>query len=345
MWQKFQYSLWIALITVLTYGCNHSQSETEASSAKKVAVADPLPSWNEGASKKSILEFVTKTTKKGGSDFIPVADRIACFDNDGTLWSEQPLYFQFVFAIDRVKELAPLHPEWKTNEPFKSILEGDMKTALSGGTKALMQIVIATQTGMSSEEFDAQAKHWLATAKHPKFNHAYNEMIYQPMLELLVFLRANDFKTFIVSGGEEGFMCAWVDKAYGIPCEQVVGTLMTSSYEVKNDTPRIIRNAELDIMNDGKGKPVSIYNQIGKRPVFTVGNSDGDYEMLQWTSTATGYPRFGMIVHHTDSIREWAYDRRSQIGHLERGLDDAGKYNWLIVDMKNDWKRIFPFDK
>lgn len=345
MSQKIKSSVLFALLAVFTISYNHAQPQNELSTTKKVADADPLPSWNEGATKQSIIDFVIKTTKKGSSDFIPVPDRIACFDNDGTLWSEQPLYFQFIFAIERVKELAPQHPEWKTNEPFKSILEGDLKTALAGGNKSLMQIIIATQTGMSSEEFDAQTKHWLATAKHPKFNHAYNELIYQPMLELLAYLRANDFKTFIVSGGEEGFMCAWVDKTYGIPCEQVVGTLMTSSYELKNDTPRIIRNAELDIMNDGKGKPVNIYNQIGKRPVFAVGNSDGDYEMLQWTSTGNGYPRFGMIVHHTDSMREWAYDRTSQIGHLERGLDDAAKYNWLIVDMKNDWKRIFPFDK
>jgi phosphoserine phosphatase len=329
--------------TVLLFSCNQPQPKTEA--VATTAGTDPLPSWNDGTTKKSIIEFVTNATKVGSTDFIPVTDRIACFDNDGTLWSEQPLYFQFIFAIERVKELAPQHPEWKTEEPFKSILAGDLKAALVGGSKTLMQIVVATQTGMSSEEFDSQVNQWLATAKHPKFNHAYNELIYQPMLELLVYLRANDFKTFIVSGGEEGFICAWVEKTYGIPCEQVVGTLMRSTYEVVNDTPRIVRNAELDLMNDGKGKPIGIYNQIGKQPVFTAGNSDGDYEMLQWTTTATGYPRFGMIVHHTDSIREWAYDRTSHVGHLERGLDDAAKYNWLLVDMKNDWKRIFPFEK
>ncbi len=324
--------------SILLISCKQESATTEQTNA---APADPLPSWNEGASKKSIVDFVTKTTTEGSVDFIPVTDRIACFDNDGTLWSEQPLYFQFVFALDRVKEMAPQHPEWKTQEPFKSVLKGDMKGAMAGGEKGLMQMIAATQTGMSSEAFETQTKNWIATARHSKFNRPYTEMIFQPMLELLNYLRANDFKTFIVSGGEEGFMCAWTEKTYGIPCEQVIGTVMKSVYEVVNDTPRIIRKPELDLMNDGKGKPVGIYNQIGKRPVFTAGNSDGDYEMLQWTTTATGYPRFGMIVHHTDSVREWAYDRTSHIGHLERGLDDAAKYNWLIVDMKTEWKEIF----
>jgi phosphoserine phosphatase len=244
-----------------------------------------------------------------------------------------------------VKEMAPQHPEWKTQEPFKSVLKGNMKGAMAGGEKGLMQMIAATQTGMSSEEFETQTKNWIATARHSKFNRPYTEMIYQPMLELLNYLRANNYKTFIVSGGEEGFMCAWVEKTYGIPSEQVIGTFMRSTYEVVNDTPRIIRKPELDLMNDGKGKPVGILNQIGKRPVFTAGNSDGDYEMLQWTTTATGYPRFGIIVHHTDSVREWAYDRGSHIGRLEKGLDDASKYNWLIVDMKNDWNEIFKKTK
>ena len=261
------------------------------------------------------------------------------------MWSEQPLYFQFFHALDRVKELAPQHPEWKTKEPFSFILKGDLKSALAGGEKALMQVVSATQTGMSTEEFDAQVKQWLNTAKHPKFNRPYNEMIYQPMVELLKYLRANDFKTFIVSGGEEGFMCAWAEQAYGIPSEQTVGTAMKTVYEVQNDTPRLMRLPELAFMDDGKGKPVGIQNQIGKRPVFTAGNSDGDYEMLQWTTTGTGYPRFGMIVHHTDSVREWKYDRGSHIGRLERGLDDAAKYNWVLVDMKEDWTKIYPFEK
>ncbi len=297
----------LSVLLVLMSSCQKGQEKMEIT---PVGSADPLPSWNDGQSKKATIDFVTKTTTEGSADFIPVTERIACFDNDGTLWSEQPLYFQFIFALDRIKELVPQHPEWKKQEPFSFILKGDMKSALAGGEKALMQIIAATQTGMSSEEFDEQAKNWIATAKHSKFNRPYTEMIFQPMLELLNYLR-----------------------------------VMRATYEVVNDTPRIVRNAELDLMNDGKGKPVGIYNQIGKRPVFTAGNSDGDYEMLQWTTTATGYLRFGMIVHHTDSIREWAYDRSSHIGHLDRGLDDASKYNWLIVDMKDDWKKIYPGDK
>jgi hypothetical protein len=331
----------IQLITILFVLASCTKQQESSESKSEIVVADPLPSWNDGAAKTAIVDFVNKTTKEGSPGFIPVTERIACFDNDGTLWAEQPLYFQFMFALDKVKELAPQHPEWKNKDPFKSILKGDMKTALAGGEKALMQVIAVTQTGMSSDEFDDEVKTWISTAKHSKSNRLYTEMIYQPMLELLNYLRVNDYKTFIVSGGEEGFMCAWAEKTYGIPCEQVIGTLMRSTYEVTNDTPRIVRKPELDIMNDGKGKPVGIYNQIGKRPVFTAGNSDGDYEMLQWTTTGTGYPRFGMIVHHTDSAREWAYDRTSHIGHLERGLDDASKYNWLIVDMKSDWKEIF----
>jgi phosphoglycolate phosphatase-like HAD superfamily hydrolase len=328
----------LSVIALVILSCDQGQQRD----AIALPVGDPLPSWNDGASKKSIIDFVTKTTMEGSPGFIPVADRIACFDNDGTLWAEQPLYFQFFHAIDRVKDMAPQHPEWTKQEPFKSLLASDMRAALAGGEKALMQIIAVTQTGMSSDEFDAQVKDWMRTARHPLSKRPYNEMIYQPMLELLTYLRKNEYKTFIVSGGEEGFMCAWAEETYGIPREQIVGTLMRSTYEVVNDTPRILRKAELDLMNDGKGKPVGIYNQIGKRPVFTAGNSDGDYEMLQWTTTATGYPRFGMIVHHTDSVREWSYDRKSHIGHLERGLDDAAKYNWLVVDMQTEWNQVFP---
>jgi len=319
--------------------CNQGQQNV---TTEPGASADPLPSWSDGPSKKAIVDFITKTTTDGDPDFIPVADRIACFDNDGTLWAEQPLYFQFLHALDRVKELASQHPEWKKQEPFKSVLAGDLRGALAGGEKSLMQLIAATQTGMSSDEFEAQVKYWISTATHPQSKRPFTEMIYQPMLELLTYLRNSGYKTFIVSGGEEGFMCAWADETYGIPREQIIGTLMRSAYEVVNDTPRIMRKAELDLLNDGKNKPVGIYNQIGKRPVFTAGNSDGDYEMLQWTTTAPGYPRFGMIVHHTDSVREWAYDRNSNIGHLEKGLDDAAKYKWQVVDMKRDWKEIFP---
>jgi hypothetical protein len=271
-----------------------------------------------------------------------VADRIACFDNDGTLWSEQPLYFQFVFALDQIKLMAPKHPEWKTKQPFKALLQGDVKAALSGGEKAIVEIVMATHAGMTTEEFDTNVKTWMATAKHPRTGKPYNEMIFQPMVELLSYLRANGYKTFIVSGGGVDFMRPWVEQAYGISPDQVVGSSGKVKYDAKDGTtPVLIKLPELNFIDDKAGKPVGIHQYIGKRPVFTAGNSDGDYAMLQWTSTAKGYPRFGMIVHHTDSVREWAYDHPSPIGQLEKGLADAAKYNWLIVDMKADWKNIY----
>lgn len=314
---------------------------TEKAPAVTAAVTDPLPSWNDGASKKSIIDFVTKTTKEGGPDFIPVADRIACFDNDGTLWSEQPIYFQLAFAIDRIKAMAPEHPEWKAKQPYKALLEGDMKTVMAGGEKALLEIVMTTHAGMTTEEFEKTVQDWMATATHPKTGKHYNEMIFQPMVELLRYLRANDYKTFIVSGGGVDFMRAWAEQAYGIPPDQVIGSSGKVKYEVKDDKPELIKLPDLNFIDDKEGKPVGIHQYIGKRPVITGGNSDGDYAMLQWTSTGSG-PRFGMIVHHTDAERETAYDRQSSIGHLEKGLDDAGKYGWLVVDMKNDWKQIFP---
>jgi hypothetical protein len=331
----------IAVLLIFTIGCNPPKTET---SAETVAVTDPLPSWNEGASKKAITNFVTKVTQEGSTDFIPIADRIACFDNDGALWSEQPMYFQLAFALDRIKALAPEHPEWKTEEPFKSLLEGDLKTALSGGEKALMEIVMATHGGMTTEAFEKTVKNWMETATHPKSGKHYNEMIFQPMVELLNYLRDNGFKTFIVSGGGVDFMRPWVEQAYGISPDQVVGSSGKVKYEVVDGTPVLIKLPELNFIDDKEGKPVGIHQYIGKRPVFAAGNSDGDYAMLQWTTTANGYPRFGMLVHHTDSVREWAYDRQSHIGKLDQGLDDADKYNWTVVDMKADWKQIYPFD-
>lgn len=331
-----------AVLMIFAIGCNQPKTETPT---EAVTVTDPLPTWNDGASKKAIIDFVTKVTKEGSLDFIPIADRIACFDNDGTLWSEQPMYFQLAFALDQVKTLAPLHPEWKNKQPFRALMEGDLKTALAGGEKALMEIVMVTHSGMTTEEFDKTVNDWMLTAKHPKTRQPYTKMIFQPMVELLNYLRANGFKTFIVSGGGVDFMRAWVEEAYGIPPDQVVGSSAKVKYEVRNDgTCVLIKLPELNFIDDKEGKPVGIHQYIGKRPVFTAGNSDGDYEMLQWTTTATGYPRFGMIIHHTDSVREWNYDRASQIGHLDRGLDDAAKYNWILVDMKSDWKRIYPFD-
>lgn len=308
-------------------------------------INDPLPSWHEGTSKKSIIDFVENTTTEGSVDFIPVADRIACFDNDGTLWSEQPLYFQLAFALDQVKTRAPEHPEWKTKQPFKSLLEGDLNNALAGGEKALMEIVMTTHAGVTTEDFDKTVKEWMSTATHPKTGRHFNEMIFQPMVELLDYLRTNGFKTFIVSGGGVDFMRAWVEEAYGIPPDQVVGSSAKVMYEVQDDgTPVLIKLPLLNFIDDKEGKPEGIYQSIGKRPVFAAGNSDGDYEMLQWTTTATGYPRFGLIVHHTDSVREWAYDRQSHIGKLDKGLKDADRYNWILVDMKEDWKQIYPRD-
>ncbi len=324
---------------LLTANCSPNEKQPE----KETSANDPLASWHEGPTKQAIVDFVTKTTKEG-PDFIPVADRIACFDNDGTLWSEQPMYFQLAFAIDQVKAMAPQHPEWKTQQPFKALLEGDLKTAMAGGEKAIFEIIMTTHAGMTTDEFDKNVKDWMATATHPKTGKHYNEMIYQPMVELLNYLRANKYKTFIVSGGGVDFMRPWVEQTYGIPPNQVVGSSVKAKYEVgKNGTPLLLKLPELNFIDDKEGKPVGIHQHIGKRPAFTAGNSDGDYAMLQWTTTASGYPRFGMIVHHTDSLREWAYDRQSHIGRLEKGLDDAAKYNWRVVDMKEDWKRIYPF--
>lgn len=335
----------IPLIGILfLINCTQQQKEAEGSKAESnsaTTAADPLPSWNDGASKKSIIDFVTKTTKEGSADLIPVADRIACFDNDGTLWCEQPIYFQFAFAIDRIKAMSPQHPEWKTKQPFKALLEGDMKAVMAGGEKSLAQILMTTHAGMTTDEFTKTVKDWISSSTHPKTGKHYNEMVYQPMIDLLNYLRANGYKTFIVSGGGTDFMRPWTEQTYGIPPDQVVGSSGKVKYEVKEDgTPVLIKLPEINFVDDKEGKPVGIYQHIGKRPVFTAGNSDGDYAMLQYTSTGTG-PRFGMIVHHTDSTREYSYDRQSHIGNLNKGLDDASKYNWLIVDMKNDWKKIF----
>jgi hypothetical protein len=310
---------------------------------KKEKVGDPLPSWNEGASKKSIIDFVTKTTKKGSPDFIPVTDRIACFDNDGTLWSEQPLYFQLAFALNQVKAQAPEHPEWKTTQPFQALLEGDLKTAFSGGAKSILEVMSATHSGVTTDQFEKTVNQWITTAKHPKTGKLYTEMVYQPMVELLNYLRANGYKTFIVSGGGVDFMRAWAEKAYGISPDQVVGSSGKVKYELVEGKPVLTKLPELNFFDDKEGKPVGIHQYIGKRPVFTAGNSDGDYAMLQWTSTGSG-PRFGMIVDHTDAAREWNY-HKSPMGLLEKGIEDAPKYNWVIVSMKDDWNKIYPFEK
>jgi phosphoglycolate phosphatase-like HAD superfamily hydrolase len=304
---------------------------------------DPLPSWNDGTAKRAIVAFIGKVTTNGGPDFVPPAERVATFDNDGTLWAEQPLYFQFLFAIDRVKALAPRHPEWKEKEPFASLLKGDVQAALAGGEHAIVEIVTATHAGMTTEEFDKIAKEWLATAKHPKTGRLYTEMVYQPMLELLAYLRANGFKTFIVSGGGVEFIRAFAEKTYGIPPEQVVGSTGKQKLEVRDGKPVILKLPEVDFVDDGPGKPVGISKFIGRRPVAAFGNSDGDLQMLQWTAAGTG-ARFCLYVHHDDADREWAYDRQSSIGRLDKGLDEATARGWTVASMKDDWKRVFPFD-
>jgi phosphoglycolate phosphatase-like HAD superfamily hydrolase len=305
---------------------------------------DPLPSWNDGPAKRSILDFVRKVTEEGSPDFVPSAERIATFDNDGTLWAEQPMYFQLLFALDRVKALAPQHPEWKEKEPFASLLKGDVKNALAGGEHAMVEIVMATHAGMTTEEFEEIVKKWLLEAKHPVTKRPYTEMVYQPMLEVLDFLRAHGFKTFIVSGGGVEFMRPWVEKVYGIPPEQVIGSSIKTTFEIREGRPVLIRKAELNFIDDKAGKPVGIHSHIGRRPLAAFGNSDGDLQMLQWTTAGKG-PRFALLVHHTDASREWAYDRDSSIGRLDKALEEARTEGWTVVDMKSDWKIVLAEPK
>ncbi len=303
---------------------------------------DPLPSWNEGPAKARIVAFVRAVTEPGGKDFVPPADRIATFDNDGTLWAEQPMYFQLIFALDRVKALAPKHPEWKTKEPFASLLKGDVSKALAGGEKAIAEIVMATHAGMTTEEFEKIVKDWIATAKHPKSGRLYTEMVYQPMLELLAYLRANGFKTFIVSGGGIEFMRPWTEKVYGVPPEQVVGSSIKTKYEMRNGKPVLVRLPAIDFIDDKTGKPVGINSHIGRRPIAAFGNSDGDRQMLEWTQGGGG-ARLMMLVHHDDAVREWAYGPKSSIGTFSDSLmAEANKQGWTVISMKDDWKTIFP---
>jgi phosphoglycolate phosphatase-like HAD superfamily hydrolase len=306
--------------------------------------ADPLQSWNDGPAKKAILDFVKRVTTEGSDEYVPAAERVATFDNDGTLWAEQPMYFQFLFAVDRVRVLAPQHQEWKDKEPFASLLKGDLKGALAGGEHALLEIAAATHSGMTSEEFEKVVKDWLATARHPKTGRPYTEMAYQPMLELLAYLRANGFKTFIVSGGGVEFMRAFAEQVYGIPPEQVIGSAGKQKFELRDGRPVLVKLPAVDFVNDKDGKPISIQKFIGRRPIAAFGNSDGDLQMLQWTAAGTG-PRFCLYIHHTDAEREWAYDRQSSIGRLDKGLDEAKARGWTVVSMKQDWKRVFPFQE
>jgi len=305
-----------------------------------VRAADPLPSWNEGSAKSAILEFVKRTTTEGGNDFIPVGDRIAVFDNDGTLWCEQPAYFQLLFALDRIRELAPQHPEWKETEPFKSVLAGDLQRVAAQGEKGIAKIIAVTHAGMTSDEFNTIVRNWITTARHPKTGRLYTEMVYQPMLEILSYLRENEYKTFIVSGGGVEFMRVFAEQTYGIPPEQVIGSSIKTKFELRDAGPVLVRLPEINSIDDGPGKPENIELHIGRRPVMAFGNSDGDLQMLQWTTLASG-PRFGLIVHHTDAEREYAYDRHSHIGRLDKALDEAALRNWIVVEMKQDWNRLF----
>lgn len=304
------------------------------------AQTDPLASWNDTAPKKAIIAFVEKVTKEGTPDFVPTDQRIATFDNDGTLWVEQPMYVQLAFMIDRVKELAPKHPEWKTTQPFKGVLDGDMKAMAATGESGLVQLMAATHAGVTVDQFQKIVTDWLATAQHPRFKRPYTQCVYQPMLDLLAYLRANGFKTYIVSGGGVEFMRPWTEKVYGIPPEQVVGSSIKTKFEMVDGKPGLMRLPEINFIDDKEGKPVGINQYIGRRPIAAFGNSDGDQQMLEWTAAGDG-PRFMLLVHHTDADREYAYDRQSSFGKLDKALDEANAKGWTVVDMKTDWKVIF----
>ncbi len=312
-------------------------------STQALAQTDPLPSWNDVPSKRAITDFVARVTRQGGPDFVPPAQRIATFDNDGTLWVEHPMYVQLAFALDRVKALAPLHPEWKETQPFKAVLEGDMKTLGESGEHGMAELVMATHAGMTTEEFEKIVTDWLATARDARFKRAYTELSYLPMIELLAYLRANGFKTFIVSGGGVEFMRPWTERVYGVPPEQVVGSSIKTKFQMRDGRPELFRLPEVNFIDDKAGKPVGINEFIGRRPIAAFGNSDGDLEMLQWT-TMSGGARLGLLVHHTDAVREYAYDRNTSFGRLDKALDVAAVNHWVVVDMKNDWKRIFAFE-
>jgi len=326
-----------------TGGSSEGSGARTAPGADSFGSADPLPSWNDTAAKQRIVAFVKSVTDPNSDSFVEVEERIATFDNDGTLWSEQPIYFQLAFALDRVRALAPQHPEWKSRQPFQAVLEGDMKTVLAGGNHALLEIVMASHAGMTTEEFRDIVSRWIRTARHPKTKRLYVEMVFQPMLELLDYLRANQFKTFITSGGGIEFLRPWVERTYGIPPEQVIGSSIKTKFEMREGGPVLVRLPEIDFIDDKAGKPVGINKFIGRRPIAAFGNSDGDLQMLQWTAAGKGL-RFLLLVHHTDDAREWAYDRESHIGRLDEAWDEAKKRGWTVVDMKRDWKVIYPFE-
>jgi phosphoserine phosphatase len=305
------------------------------------ATVHPLPSWNDGPAKKAIVDFVARVTTGRSADFVPVAERIATFDNDGTLWTEQPTYVQVAFTLDRIQALSANHPDWKSKQPYKAVLERDWKAIMAGPAENRLDLIATTHGGMTTDEFTQIVVDWLATAKHPRFNRPYTDMVYQPMLELLAYLRSSGFKTYIVSGGGVEFMRPWTERVYGIPPEQVIGSAVKIKFEIRSDGPALVRQSELDFIDDKAGKPVGIHRLIGRRPIASFGNSDGDYEMLRYVTAGSG-PRLGMIIHHTDEAREWAYDRVSPVGQLNKALDEAPTHGWVVVDMKADWKTIFP---
>jgi hypothetical protein len=312
-----------------------------AACAAPATDTDPLPSWQEGPAKAAIMAFVTRVTQDGAAEFVPPADRIAVFDNDGTLWAEQPLYVQALFVLDRIKALAPQHPEWREQEPFAAVLRGDTQSAFAGGEQAIAEMVMATHAGMTTDAFAGLAADWIATARHPQTGRPYTAMVYQPMLELLAYLRACGFKTFIVSGGGVEFMRPWSERVYGIPPEQVIGSTIKTRFALRDGNPVLERLPELDFIDDKAGKPVAINRDIGRRPLAAFGNSDGDLQMLQWTAAGPG-PRFCLYVHHDDAAREWSYDRTSHVGRLDQGLDEAARQGWTVVSMQRDWRTIYP---
>ena len=311
-----------------------------AVAASAVRAEGALPSWSDADARRAIIAFVDRVTTRGSPDYVPPAERIAVFDNDGTLWSEQPTYVQLAFALDRVKALAPQRPEWRDQQPFKAALEGDMQALAESGEHGLLELVMATHAGSTTDEFATIVKDWLATARHPKYGRPYTELVYQPMLELLAYLRANGFKTFIVSGGGVEFMRPWTERVYGVPPEQVVGSSIETKHEVRDGKPVLVRLPQIDFIDDKAGKPVGIHRHIGRRPILAFGNSDGDFEMLEWTASGAG-ARLGLIVHHDDGDREYAYDRKSAVGRLDRALDEAAQRGWVVVSMKDDWNRVF----
>lgn len=339
MKRLFVFKVSILLIVIFISSCN---SKKEMDTIAEV-ITDPLPSWNESKTKASIIAYVNDVTNTESDNFIQISDRIATFDNDGNLWSEQPMYFQLFFAIDRVKALASEHPEWKEEQPYKAVLEDDKETLKKSGMHGIVEIVMATHAENTTEEFEGIVKDWVATAMHPTKKVGYNELVYQPMLELLQYLRVNDFKTYIVSGGGVDFMRAFVTEIYGIPEEQIIGSRIKTKFEYNDGNPKIVRLAELDFIDDKEGKPLNIQKIIGKKPIFASGNSDGDLQMLQWAASNKN-KSFMLYLHHTDAEREWAYDRDSHIGRLDKGLDQANKDGWTVIDMKKDWKVIYPFE-